>query len=283
MTTAAKDSDNLADVYRRDGFVFPLDVVDETEARAIRADLEAAEVELADEPEKLALLRSYPAQLLPSFDRLTRNERLIAAASQVLGPDMMVWGAGLFIKEANSPKIVSWHQDLTYWGLSDAEETTCWVALSPSTVASGCMMFVPGSHTRQLVPHVDTFDENNLLTRGQEIAVDVPAEDAVAIELRTGQASMHHGHLFHASGPNTTGDRRIGVAIRYIRPSMKQRTGDRSLVALVSGEDRHGHFTVAEPPRDRLQEADFELCRRDTEIKRRVLYEGAETTRGQRY
>lgn len=279
----AADNDGFADAYRRDGFVFPIDAVDEAEARSIRADLEAAEAELADDPERLALLRSYPDRLLPSFDRLTRNARLIAAASSVLGPDLMVWSAGLFIKEARSPKVVSWHQDLTYWGLDDAEETTCWVALSPSTLASGCMMFVPGSHTRQLVPHVDTFDENNLLTRGQEIAVDVPAEDAVAIELAAGQASMHHGHLFHASGPNTTDDRRIGSAIRYIKPSMKQRSGDRSLVSLVAGEDRYGHFTIAEPPRGRLLEEDFERCRRDQEIKRRVLYEGADTKRGKRY
>lgn len=282
-TIANGGETGIAEVYRRDGFVFPLDVVCETEAQAIRADLQAAEAELAGEPDKLALLRAYPDRLLPSFDRLTRSDKLIAAVSQVLGPDLMVWSAGLFIKEAQSPKIVSWHQDLTYWGLDDAEETTCWVALSPSTRASGCMMFVPGSHTRQLVPHVDTFDENNLLTRGQEIAVDVPAEDAVAIELNTGQASMHHGHLFHASGPNTTDDRRIGSAIRYIRPSMRQRSGDRSLVSLVSGEDRFGHFTVAGPPRGRLNEADFELCRRDSEIKRRVLYEGAEAGGGQRY
>ena len=58
----------------------------------------------------------------------------------------MVWSASLFIKEADSTKIISWHQDLTYWGLDDAEETTCWVALSPATIARGCMRFVPGSH-----------------------------------------------------------------------------------------------------------------------------------------
>ena len=275
--------DSIADTYDRDGFVFPIDVISKAEAEATRADLEAAERELADDPERLALLRSYPDRLLPSFDRLIRNPNLIAAASAALGPDLMVWSAGLFIKEANSPKIVSWHQDLTYWGLDDAEETTCWVALSPSNEQSGCMKFVPGSHKQQAVPHVDTFSDNNLLTRGQEIAVDVDEGDGVSVVLETGQASMHHGHLFHASGPNTTDDRRIGAAIRYIKTSMKQSTGDRSLVALVSGEDRYGHFTVADTPKGRLLEEDFELCRRDTEIKRRILYAGAEAAKGQRY
>lgn len=269
---------SMGETYDRDGFVFPIDVVSAGEAEAVRADLEAAEAELADDPQRLAVLRAYPDRVLPSFDRLIRNPNLIAAASQVLGPDLMVWSAGLFIKDANTAKIVSWHQDLTYWGLDDAEETTCWVALSPASTESGCMKFVPGSHKKQLVAHVDTFDENNLLTRGQEIAVEVNEEDGVAAALNTGQASMHHGHLFHASGPNTTADRRIGSAIRYIKPSMKQQSGDKSLVALVSGEDKYGHFEIAETPRGRLLDEDFERCFRDLEIKRRVLYDGADET-----
>ena len=126
----AVPENTIPETYSRDGFVFPIDAIDADEAHAVRADLEAAEAELADQSEKIALLRSYPDRLLPSFDGLIRNENLISAVSQVLGADLMVWSAGLFIKEANSPKIVSWHQDLTYWGLDDVEETTCWVALS---------------------------------------------------------------------------------------------------------------------------------------------------------
>ena len=124
-----------------------------------------------------------------------------------------VWGKGevqtqaKLCNKANSTKIVSWHQDLTYWGLDDAEETTCWVVLSDVSVASGAMKFVAGSHKQNIVDHVDTFSDDNLLSRGQEIAVDVNEEDAVAGELKPGQAYLHHGHLFHASGPNSTTER----------------------------------------------------------------------------
>jgi len=268
--------------YRRDGFFFPLDVLAPEEAHALRADLEAGEAELADDPERRSILRSYPDRLLPSFDRLIRHPRLVDAVSQILGPDLMVWGSGLFIKEANTPSYVSWHQDLTYWGLDDMQEVTAWVALSPATEASGCMRFIPASHKERIVPHVDSFADDNLLSRGQELAVEVDETQAVDIVLAPGQASLHHGHLFHASGPNRTDDRRIGVAIRYITPSMRQRSGDRSVVALVSGEDRYGHFTIAEPPAARMTEADFALCRQDMEIKNRVLFEGAEGRRRRR-
>ena len=178
---------------------------------------------------------------------------------------------------------MSWHQDLTYWGLDDVHEVTAWVALSPATTESGCMRFVPGSHRQSIVPHVDSFADDNLLSRGQEIAVPVDEASAVDAVLRPGQASLHHGHLFHSSGPNRTGTRRVGAAIRYITPAMRQRSGDRSLVTLVSGTDQHHHFTVAPPPGGRLREADLDLCRRDAELKRRVLYEGASSDRRARY
>ena len=95
--------DEIASTYERNGFVVPIDVLSQSQAQRLRADLETAEAELASDSEKLALLKAYPDRLLPSFDALTRNETLIAAASAVLGPGLMVWSAGLFIEEASSP------------------------------------------------------------------------------------------------------------------------------------------------------------------------------------
>jgi len=57
---------------------------------------------------------------------------LLDAVRPILGEDLLVWSSALFIREPNSTHIVSWHQDLTYWGLDDAEEVTAWVALSAS-------------------------------------------------------------------------------------------------------------------------------------------------------
>ena len=278
-----RTTEKIRDTYSQNGFVFPIDVLNCEEAKSVREDFEKAEKELEKYQKKLALLKSYPDRLLPSFDKLIRKPELINAAKAVLGPDLLVWSSALFIKEPKSPKIVSWHQDLTYWGLNDAEETTCWVALSKASEASGCMKFVPGSHKEQQIKHVDTFDQNNLLTRGQEIAVDVNEDDSVAIELNAGQASMHHGHLFHASGPNTTSDRRIGSAIRYIKTSMRQNSGEKALVAHVAGEDNFHNFYVAGAPKGRLNEDDFAMCKADAELKRKILYEDASSSSGSRY
>ena len=73
------------------------------------------------------------------------------------------------------------------------------------------MQFVAGSHKNVIQPHHDTFASNNLLSRGQELAVDVDPAEATDVVLGAGHASFHHGHLFHASGPNDSDDRRNGV------------------------------------------------------------------------
>lgn len=261
--------------YARDGYVFPLDVMSQDEAAMLRADYEAAELMLAGDDDKMRLLRLYPDRLLPAFSDLVRHRVILDHVSQILGDDLMVWSADMFIKEPQSPKIVSWHQDLTYWGLDDATEITCWVALSDASVASGCMQFVAGSHKQLLVPHQDTFDEDNLLSRGQEVAVEVNEDEAVSAELAPGQASFHHGHLFHGSPANFTDDRRMGVAIRFITPAMKQTSNARTMVSHVSGKDTYGHFDLTTPPSTRLGAAEFDACIADEVIRRDILYDGA--------
>jgi ectoine hydroxylase-related dioxygenase (phytanoyl-CoA dioxygenase family) len=158
--------------------------------------------------------------------------------------------------------------------LDGEDEVTAWVALTPATVETGCMRFVPGSHRQKDVAHVDSFAPDNLLTRGQEIAVEVDEANAVNVLLRTGQASFHHGHIFHASGPNTTNARRVGVAVRYVAPLMKQVSGDRLLVSHVSGEDRYGHFEHMPAPAGRLLAEDFNRARRNADMKKDILYKG---------
>ncbi len=264
----------IAATYEKNGYYFPHNVTSEAEAAAMLADLEAAEMEVSGDRTRLSLLRSYPSQLLPSFAGLIRHPRLIEAASQIIGRDLLVWSCGFFIKEAGAKSFVSWHQDLNYWGLDGADEVTAWVALTPATVETGCMRFVPGSHFKQDVPHVDKFAPDNLLTRGQELAVEVDQASAVNVLLRAGQASFHHGHIFHASGPNATNARRVGVAIRYIAPSMKQTSGDKLLVSQVSGEDRFGHFEHMPAPAGRLLAEDWERSRRNAEMKKEILYRG---------
>ena len=184
--------------FERDGFYFPIQVISPAEARATRADVEVAERYFAEQGERM---RHRPHLLVTALDRLIRNETVLDAVEDLIGPNILCWTSLFFTKDAHDPAFVSWHQDSTYWGLSTAEVVTAWIALSPSTVESGAMRFAPATHKLDQIAHRDTFDEHNMLTRGQIVEHEVDEAEAVDVVLQPGEASLHHVRLIHGSGP----------------------------------------------------------------------------------
>ncbi|HEX4171254.1 MAG TPA: phytanoyl-CoA dioxygenase family protein, partial [Acetobacteraceae bacterium] len=179
---------------------------------------------------------------------LIRHPRILDAVEDIIGPDILCWGTSFFIKERRNPSYVSWHQDSTYWGLEPPDIITAWVAFTDSTAANGAMRVIPATHKLDQVPHQDTFASQNLLSRGQEIMVDVDEREAVTLELAAGEMSLHHVRLIHGSDPNPSDDRRIGFAIRYIPTHVRQVAGSHDSATLVRGEDRYRHFQLEQRP-----------------------------------
>ena len=86
----------------------------------------------------------------------------------LIGPDILCWNAIFWIKEPGAESFVGWHQDKDYWGLDNRELVSVWVALADASEEAGCMSVLPGSHQVDMT-HDETYDEDNLLTRGQHI------------------------------------------------------------------------------------------------------------------
>lgn len=266
--------EDLARRYARDGYAFPLRAMSAEQAAGYRRRLEAVEAQVRDDRDRRKTLRRYANIVLDFVDAITRLPAITDRVAAILGEDLLVLDASFFIKEPRTASFVSWHQDLHYWGLDGEDEVTAWLALSPATRESGCMRFVPGSH-RRVAPHRDTFDAQNLLTRGQEVAVEVDEADAVDVELAPGEFSLHHGRVFHASDPNTSDDRRIGLAIRYIAAGMKTVEGAPMAAMLVRGRDRHGNFILAEPPSGVMAEADLARYQDIAGLRETAMLKGA--------
>lgn len=267
------------DSYQRDGYLFPLDVFDAEQVSRILAGLaQAREDAIAKglETEIDGLLRANAHCLMPFVSETARSPQLLDPVESILGPDLLLWSAEFFIKAAATDKIVSWHQDLTYWGLGETDdEITAWVALSEVTVESGCMKFIPGSHQHNLLPHRDTFDVNNLLSRGQEVAVEVDENDAVSVILKPGQVSLHHGRIFHASGPNRSAQDRIGMVFRFLTPQVRQLVSQRDYAMMMRGIDSGGNWIHVAPPTRNFDMADLSLHERIKQDQSAALAEGA--------
>ncbi|MED5472459.1 MAG: phytanoyl-CoA dioxygenase family protein, partial [Pseudomonadota bacterium] len=161
----------------------------------------------------------------------------------------------------------------TYWGLEPADVVTAWFAMSDASIESGAMRFILGSHKWDQINHTDTFDSNNLLTRGQEIDLQIDENEGVFAPLKAGQISLHHIRAAHASSPNTTPNRRIGLAIRYIPTYVKQ-VKIRDSAMLVRGEDKYGNFDHEPPPSADLSEAALLAHKDATERQLKTYYKG---------
>lgn len=261
--------------YREQGWVAPIDVMSPDEAAEILRLLEAAE---KSHPEDLHPEHRNNAHLaFPFLANVVADQRIVDAACALVGPDVALWSTVLFVKEPDSAAHVSWHQDAFYMGLESDNFVTAWLALTPSTVESGCVSIVPGSH-HTVAAHTDTFGADNILTRGQEVE-DVDLSNVVHLELAPGQMSLHHPWLVHGSQPNRSDRRRIGLAMQsYLGARVRPQRGEHYVLP-IRGELPHPSFKRSRPP--------IGDCTADARNHRAVanaalaavLYDGAEQTR----
>jgi hypothetical protein len=266
-------TDSQISQFQQNGYVSPVQVMSEEAAKEICNRLSA--FELSNGGPLRGELRHKSHLIFKFLSDVVHNERIIDAIEDIYGSDLLCWTTSFFIKEANSSAYVSWHQDSTYWGLSAPDVVSAWVALTDSNETNGAMAVIPGTHLIDQIPHKDTFSDNNLLTRGQEVAVQVDESKAVRLDLKPGEMSLHHVRLIHGSPPNLSNGRRIGFAIRYIPTSVKQLFGDDS-ATLVRGVDRFNSFSHEPIPISDMQPELLSLHKETTERNAKVLYRGTQ-------
>jgi non-haem Fe2+, alpha-ketoglutarate-dependent halogenase len=262
--------------YQELGYVAPIRIMSVEQANRLRMNLEAFERSQAG-PLKGAL-RHKSHLLFAWLNDLVRQEKILDAVEDLYGHNLLCWTSNFFIKEAGDPSYVSWHQDSTYWGLSKPDVVTAWFALSESNKSNGAMEVIPGTHLLDQIPHKDTFAKNNALTRGQEIAVEVDQSKAVAIELQPGEMSLHHVRIIHGSPPNSSSNRRIGFAIRYIPTDVRQLEGDDS-ATLVRGVDTFQTFKHEPRPTSDFDPEFVALHKEITDHSTKILYKGTAVQR----
>jgi ectoine hydroxylase-related dioxygenase (phytanoyl-CoA dioxygenase family) len=152
----------------------------------------------------------------PAFMDLARDPAILDRVTDLIGPDILLWGCHVFCKPAGDGLETPWHQDGHYWPIRPLATCTVWVALDPSTKENGCLRVIPGSHRDKVTwSHLREDREDLVLT--QRTAPDCfDPGTAVDIELEPGQMSMHDVFTIHGANANVSPLRRTGVALRYM-------------------------------------------------------------------
>ena len=268
-------TDKAIQQFHERGYYLPLDVASVEEIQEMRRQLEVFEAKTGGALRGSNRFKNH--LLFKWLSDLIRSPKILDAVEGLIGPNLLVWSTDWWIKEAQSPQFVSWHQDSQYWGLDTRKLVTVWVALSPSTMESGCMRVLPGSHLGPDLPHKETFHDDNMLTRGQQIE-DIDETLAVNLEVDTGKAVIFAYRIAHASHPNRSNDRRIGLAIRYIPPDARQQYAETDSATLVRGKDTVGHFALEPAPACDFDPVTVEFHRHAEEERRKILYHGTDWT-----
>ncbi len=232
--------------YRREGVLFPILVLSKEEMERFRGAYEKFCEHLGSRP-NAAQSRNPHLFHRWAYD-LATHPRVLDAVEQIIGPNILVHHASLFCKYPHDGTFVSWHQDGYYLDLNEPRLVSAWIALSESNVANGCMRVVRNSHQGGRVEHANSAISNaNLLVNGLEVAREVDERDATDVLLHAGEMSLHHVNLVHGSNPNHSAEPRLGFAVRYVAPSVRQAVANVPTV-LARGRNDEGYFESLESP-----------------------------------
>ncbi|MFT5111313.1 MAG: non-heme Fe2+,alpha-ketoglutarate-dependent halogenase [Parasphingorhabdus sp.] len=262
--------------FQEQGFISCIDVMSEHEAASYLARLEEIETNFPEEvnPEN----RNNAHLSFCSLDELVHHPVIVDAVEDLIGANISLWGSVLFIKEPSSKGFVSWHQDGTYMGLNPMDFCTPWLALTPSNLVNGCMSMIPGSHKQNIRNHVDTFEEDNILTRGQ-VVPDVDESTAYDLILKAGQMSIHHAEIIHGSRPNRSQQRRVGYAMQaFMGPHVRQVVGKNYWLDIRGQNPRDDSVNLPRPQYD-MDPISNEGRRLVNENWSEILYSGSQQKR----
>src|SRR5262245_35699827 len=213
----------LVERFRRDGFVVVPDLLTGDElSRYDEAVTAAVRSRTASDTRTLAAKNRYQRAFIQCMNLwedcldvrpLTFHPRLGQAAAELLGVHAIrVWHDQALYKQAGG-RPTDAHQDHPYWPIKETASVTAWIPFAGSTLESGAVGYVPGSHLVGMRKFVNIFfgEPEDILTEP-----DIAGVEPVFVEVPRGSVAFHHGLTVHLAKPNTTDrDRAVHTMIFF--------------------------------------------------------------------
>jgi phytanoyl-CoA hydroxylase len=214
-------SDAEQQAFRRDGYVHLTGVLSPAELagielvydRFLRGEIPVSGKDLNDmttgehgtDPSGYAIVNvMLPRRYFPAWQGNVFERRAASIARQLCGEGMVIDFDQLLAKQpGRDDAVFGWHQDQAYWIDTDDRRTaTCWLAVDESTIANGCMQFLPGSHREPVRPHHPLHGDRGT---SHTLVTDLRPDDAIVpVPIGRGDVTVHSEGVLHGSGGNTT-------------------------------------------------------------------------------
>jgi hypothetical protein len=229
--------------YRDDGILFPVRIVPSSEISRFQDGFGGLE-------RRAGGVQKYtpsPHLFFPWAWELATLPRLLDAAEDLIGPELVIDSTLLLCKYPRDPAFAPWHQDGVYSGWFKTPSVSAWIAIVDATAENGSMKVIPGTHRQGRVEHTAAVRENSLFGAGAEIEVHVDESKAVSVVLAAGETSFHDSSIIHGSPPNQSDEKRISLIVRFVTP-LFQRVNSGTPAVRARGSGCLSHMTLQEQP-----------------------------------
>ncbi|TAJ36795.1 MAG: phytanoyl-CoA dioxygenase family protein [Reyranella sp.] len=209
------------ETYRRDGYlVIPRLIQGEqlaelrsltdrivADARGVSANDDLYDLEASHSAALPRVRRLKPAifKRYDFFKALTRDRKITSILSQLLGPDIRLYGGKLNMKSAGYGSPVEWHQDWAFYPHTNDDVLATGIYLDDCDDANGPLLVMPGTH------HGPTYDHHangRFCGALDPQACSLDIDKAVPLMGPAGSMTIHHARLVHGSALNRSNRQR---------------------------------------------------------------------------
>lgn len=146
-------------------------------------------------------------QFSACWHRALLQEKFLAVAEALLGPDIILHHTKLFMKPPEVGSPFPMHQDWTYFPTVNDTMLAGIIHISEATDAMGCFRVYPGTHKLGRIRGTSGTEKSELLARH-------PIEGGTPLEAQPGDVVFFHYLLLHGSLPNTSAKMRKTVLVQ---------------------------------------------------------------------
>lgn len=193
------------------------------------------------EAKKLVVIHTHNVQQYSGiWTKAFFQDKFLKAATDILGPDVILHHSKLFQKPSEEGAPFPMHQDWTYFPTIKDSLIAGIIHVSKATDEMGCLRVYPGSHKLGRVDGTSGQNESDLLA-------NYPLEKALPLEAEPGDVVFFHYFTLHGSMPNRSSETRKTVLVQLYAGDDKVEDGithpDEKLV--LSGWNHHASRSVA--------------------------------------
>ena len=131
---------------------------------------------------------------------LSQTKAILNYVEDLIGPNILQWGAHCFAKFPGDGTEVPWHQDAQYWPLQPSRTVSVWLAIFDTDEQNAAMRIVKWSHRHVFEHHL--IEKEHFVLDQEVDQVAIKSEDIVSMDLKAGEISLHDNQLLHGLGPN---------------------------------------------------------------------------------